>query len=144
MDSQAARAEGAVLSACIEWHLSRNRGGYGQVSRGGKQLTAHRVMYEQEVGPIPEGHYVLHTCDNRACVNPEHLFTGTHADNMADMTAKNRQARGERCARAKLSDEGAGVIRATAGVLPQSIVAEAYGVTQGAVSQIINRKVRPF
>lgn len=66
-------------------------------SRQKQQLrTAHRASYELAYGPIPEGQMVLHTCDNRACVKPEHLYLGTHTQNMQDMTVRGRAATGER------------------------------------------------
>jgi hypothetical protein len=69
-------------------------GRYGRVAvGGGKTDQAHRVAYEMFVGPVPEGHYVLHRCDVSLCVRPDHLFTGTQTDNMRDMVAKDRCSR---------------------------------------------------
>jgi len=70
--------------------------GYGQITSNGKTLLVHRVAHEQLIGPIPQGLNVLHRCDRAACWNPAHLFTGTHADNVADMVAKGRHYHGER------------------------------------------------
>jgi hypothetical protein len=82
------------MSDCIEWHLSRRSDGYGQVGRlvGGVKRTfkAHRFVWEQTNGPIPEGMDVLHSCDNPPCVNLEHLSVGTQRDNSKDMVAKGR------------------------------------------------------
>lgn len=77
---------------CWIWTAFRDKHGYGQIGTGSKSshAYAHRVSYEIEYGAIPYGKHVLHQCDNPSCVRPDHLFIGTHADNMADMTNKGR------------------------------------------------------
>jgi hypothetical protein len=82
--------KGAGPDACWRWTGHVKPEGYGQVTLGGKKKLVHRVSYELNVGEIPIGLSVLHRCDIRSCVRPDHLFLGTHADNMADMDAKGR------------------------------------------------------
>lgn len=81
-------------SECWNWHGRSNQHGYGTTRTGGtynrKQLLAHRLSYTFYVGEIPEGFLICHTCDNRKCVNPNHLFLGTHQDNCDDKINKGR------------------------------------------------------
>lgn len=78
---------------CWEWQGQRNHRGYGEVSVSRKWVKAHRFSWASVNGPIPAGMFVLHHCDNRACVRPEHLFLGTQKDNMRDAKAKGRAYR---------------------------------------------------
>lgn len=80
-------------SGCWIWIGNANRDGYGLLtgSRKGKPyFLAHRVSWEMHKGAIPDGLHVLHRCDMPACVNPDHLFLGTHSENMHDMGRKGR------------------------------------------------------
>jgi hypothetical protein len=80
---------------CWEWARGRNSDGYGWTycSRRGRQTGAHRVLWERYSGvPVPEGAFVLHKCDNRGCVNPDHLYIGDHAQNMRDMSDRERSS----------------------------------------------------
>lgn len=87
-------------SECWEFKI-RHTNGYGQIHHSGKCLLAHRVSWQIHNGEIPEGMFVCHTCDNPPCVNPDHLFLGTHSDNMIDMYVKGRGAKRKRNASSK-------------------------------------------
>jgi hypothetical protein len=80
---------------CWLWLGAHGKRSYGKFWDGSAYLDAHRFVWRISNGAIPDGLFVLHTCDVRLCVNPAHLWLGTHADNMRDMTAKGRQCRGE-------------------------------------------------
>lgn len=91
---------------CWIWMSGRSKSGYGQIKMHGKTTRAHRAAYELFRGPIPDDQLVCHHCDNPPCVNPAHLFLGTHADNHRDRNAKGRQAKGEAITRNRVLPRG--------------------------------------
>jgi len=123
---------------CWLWTASIKPAGYGQFHLyiEGKRHTlyAHRVAWEAANGPIPEGQCVLHKCDNPVCVNPGHMFLGSHADNALDKARKMRAAK-------KLSVLEVQMIRihAAAG-FTQREIAKDFGISQGTVHIILSRK----
>lgn len=80
-----------LKSGCWQWKGSSNKDGYGTTRYMGKSIMAHRLSFLLHGGEIPDGMCVLHSCDNPPCVNPDHLFLGTHQDNMDDMARKGRR-----------------------------------------------------
>lgn len=84
---------------CWEWQRGRGTCGYGRFWLNGKTRNAHRVAWELTYGDLPDEMCVLHSCDNRSCVNPSHLFLGTQEDNTRDRHQKGRDACGERSGR---------------------------------------------
>ena len=126
---------------CWIWTGSVDGRGYGRLSsrrgRGGSPEKAHRISWEIHFGNIPTGTEVCHKCDNPSCVNPAHLFVGTHYDNMRDAAAKHRMAHGSRHCCAKLTEDDVIVIRSLLdGGFSQYAVAKLFGVGRSAVGKI--------
>lgn len=134
---------------CWNWAGRIEANGYGKFNTDGKTEGAHRIAYKLFCGEVPNGHDVCHSCDNRACVRPDHLFVGTRRVNMQDAAAKGRLSRGERHAdslrkglalshAAKLKPNDVSVIdqRLRSGHKP-SAIAQDYGVTSHAIVAIL-------
>lgn len=125
---------------CWTWEGARSSGRYGSFrvgGRGGRVAKTHRLSWELFIGPIPDGLHVLHTCDNPPCVNPAHLWLGTHADNMADMKAKGRGNWGSHRLTAGEVDE-IRLLRAEG--TTQKGLAVRFGIDPSCISRIVNRK----
>lgn len=142
------------LGQCWVWTASttgRIGSEYGWLKRpGGHGVRAHRASWEIHFGPVPDGVFVLHSCDNRLCVRPGHLFLGSQVDNMRDMAAKGRQIfqvhpeqgpHGERARTAKLTERDVLEIRhsCVVGGRTYSELAQRFQVTNSTIGQIVRR-----
>lgn len=142
------------LGQCWVWTGARSSTGYGAFQfKTRTTLKAHRVAYEFSHGTIPRGAgyhgtCILHLCDNRLCVRPAHLCTGSAADNMADMAKKNRAARqcNESHGQHKLTDTQVQEIRHlyASGDITQRELAMQYGVSQTEISVLVTKRGRRF
>ena len=123
---------------CWTWRGGLFDGGYGAFRYDGNTRAAHRFAASLKYGAIPKGLAVCHRCDVPACVNPEHLFIGSYADNMQDASRKGRMAHGERAYNAKITEADVMAIRASP--LTCSRLAAHYGVDTSNISCIRRRK----
>lgn len=136
----------AAESGCWEWQGARNARGYGcYYPAMGVKFLAHRYAYQQAFGAIPEDLEVCHRCDNPPCCNPDHLFLGTHVDNMADMVAKDRSSkkalRGTEHPSARFSADEVRTIRTrVAAGETRTAIASELGVNLSTISLITRRK----
>lgn len=129
-------------TGCWIWGGSYNAGGYGKLLiRRLKIYLAHRFSYYHFIGEYDRSLCVCHTCDNRYCVNPQHLFLGTHVDNAADMIRKNRASNrsGERNGRAKLNKNDALKIRQLVGSKSMKELSKEYGLTYKSIWNVVHR-----
>jgi hypothetical protein len=132
-----------VTSAgCWEFGGPRNSGGYGKLRFAGKHPAAHRLAYEAWVGSIPNGLVVRHRCDNRPCVNPQHLELGTVADNNRDRAERGRSSRGSKSPNAKLTEDEVTEMRAlyTTGGWTYRTLGARYGVSDVMVGNIVRQE----
>jgi len=123
---------------CWEWG-GYTAGGHGRIDG----IRAHRYSYELANGPIPDGSLVCHSCDNPLCVNPRHLWLGSHTDNMDDMMTKGRSAFGERSGTAVLSEADVYEMKRAyliVGGVTQQELADRYGISRPQVSHIMTGK----
>lgn len=128
-------------TGCLLYTGSVSGTGYGNISYRGARAKAHRLAYRLFVGEIPDGLCVCHTCDNRACVNPRHLWLGTNKQNVDDREEKGRRhcVEGAKNPRARLTEDDVRNIRRLrkAGVA-KSLLAAQFGLTIGYVKDISN------
>jgi len=127
---------------CWNWNASVDTNGRGRIAYNSKLVGSHRVAYTFMCGKIPEGMFVCHTCDNPLCCNPNHLFIGTHDDNMQDMVNKNRSHHnGEKSSKAKLTLEEVKDIRDMYNNgETQTKLAMKFDACQSVISRIIRNK----
>ena len=126
------------LGACWIWNGFRDKDGYGFFRCGpGLRQRAHRFAFETFVGSLGEK-WALHHCDNASCVNPGHLFAGTHKDNMLDAKRKSRMERGESRHSSKLTEEDVAFIRHSN--YSELDCAALFGVSRGTVGKIRRRE----
>ena len=128
-----AKVERIPFSGCWVWMGAAGER-YGRFWMDGGMDSAHRASWRLFRGEIAPGAVVCHRCDNVFCVNPDHLFTGSHQDNVDDKLSKGRHARGETCARSKLSEELVREIRASR--LSKQQLAEKFFVSKSTIARI--------
>lgn len=140
---------------CWTWLGYKDAKGYGIIKRLGKSYKAHRLSYSIHKGRIPDGLVVCHTCDNPSCVNPNHLWTGTHRENQLDCNNKNRRAkgirhrsylypeqvpRGEASGMSKLSAGNVRFIKQNLKTHTQTYFAKMFNVNQTTIGMILRGK----
>lgn len=136
-------------NACWLWTGATTRKGYGEIGAGGQGglgLRTHRLSWELHNGPIPDGFFVCHHCDNPPCVRPDHLFLGLNSDNQSDAYRKGRKVQqGEKNGNAKLTKAEVGAIREhhAQGHISQRELATLYQVSSSAISDILRHKRWP-
>lgn len=124
---------------CWEWRGITWATGYGRFHFANKDWKAHRLAWSLYVGSLKKEDCLLHRCDNRLCVNPDHLFIGTRADNNLDKTKKNRQSKGEMVNTAKLTNEKVKEIRASSESTAE--LSEKYGVSYDHINKVKRKEV---
>ena len=133
-----------TVSGCWEWTGKLGHNGYGVFGYKYKTYRSHRFSWKMFKGEIPEKMYVLHKCDNRKCVNPEHLFLGTQLDNMRDMWNKKRNYDqcGENSHRSKFKQKDIDIIRyLDKNGIPQKKLAFMFRTREKYISNIVRYNV---
>lgn len=124
-------------TGCIEWQRAKD-GDYGTLNFRGKKQNVHRIAWLLGVGEIKKGLLVCHECDNPPCINLDHLFLGTHKDNMLDAKMKGRMTRGEDSSQSKLTEKDVIAIREMTDT--NASIGKMFGVAGSTISCIRHRK----
>lgn len=124
---------------CWLWIAATKGRGYGHMKVNGKMVGAHRISYELYIGDLNNGDNVLHRCDNMKCVNPDHLFSGSCADNTRDMIAKGRVSLGEKLKQSKVSSKNVIEIRQLykTGRYSHRKIGDMFGISKSQAGGII-------
>lgn len=138
---------------CWEWTGAKNLKGYGRFKINGRTYSPHRLVWEWENGPIPEGMFICHHCDNPPCVNLDHLFCGTRSENMLDAASKGRipgntknhsvsSVQGEKNFFSKLTRRDVFEIRrlASGKQMTYRQMAKRFGVNKSTIGSIVRRE----
>ncbi len=136
------RSQPEPNSGCLLWLGPINLGGYGHFhrKRNGKGTLAHRASWALRYGELGSSMMVLHKCDTPTCINPDHLFLGTQADNMKDRSAKMRQPHGEGHPAAKITEDDVREIRRLKPTTCHRELIEQFGISKRAIQFIVSRK----
>lgn len=128
--------------ACWPYMGARFPGGYGRTKHRGKPYLVRRKLYEIENSiELPREVFACHSCDNPTCCNPRHIFPGTVQMNTGDMVSKDRQAKGTRTSKAKLTDNDIRRIRQIGRSQPMKATATEFGVSVSLICQIVNNQI---
>lgn len=127
---------------CWLWMGAKTSSGYGKMRIDGRTVQTHRYSYELYYGAIPNGMFVMHSCDRTTCCNPAHLSLGTHSENMRDRDNKGRKPIGSKTGKAKLTEAQVAEIRCeyAKGTVTLETLSAQYGISQSSISMIVNRK----
>lgn len=126
--------------SCWEWVGNRKLSGYGRIDFQKKSYLAHRLSWEIHRGEVPRGMFVCHKCDNPSCVNPDHLFIGSHQENMDDMRRKGRCRRISGVAHYKAKLQEKQIVQIRNSDMSSRRLAVIFGVSHHNILSIKNRK----
>lgn len=135
------RIEVDPITGCWNWTGVLHKQGYGMIRSGRTHHLTHRASYKVFNGDVPSGMFVCHHCDNRKCVNPDHLFLGTAQDNQSDMKNKDRSIFGEKSSAAKLKESDVLKILSLKGNMTQRAIAKKFGVSPSLICMILKGSV---